>query len=201
MDNEEIAQKKLKRLAGVKDLSSAIKKLEKKKEAMEDDFKDWAHNLFENLNLVNLINNTLQNLKQSSSSKYALFKKSVQFGAGYLSKKKLIYQLKTALLKTFGIPEKIVSYSKDVAINNQDDINKNESPKESKQKIIEMMPQTGQIKAKPEHLPKPTYWPFFMALGLMFAGWGLLTIWLISVAGLLVFIISLIGWINILRHE
>lgn len=57
------------------------------------------------------------------------------------------------------------------------------------------------IKAKPEQLPKPTYWPFFMALGLMFMGWGLLTIWLISAAGLLVFIISLIGWINILRHE
>ncbi len=62
-------------------------------------------------------------------------------------------------------------------------------------------PEKEKIKAKPEHLPKPTYWPFFMALGLMFAGWGLLTIWLISAAGLLVFVISLIGWINILRHE
>ncbi len=56
-------------------------------------------------------------------------------------------------------------------------------------------------KAKPEHLPEPTYWPFFLALGLMFMGWGLLTTWLISVAGLIVLIISLIGWINILRHE
>jgi hypothetical protein len=56
-------------------------------------------------------------------------------------------------------------------------------------------------KAKPEHLPEPTYWPFFMSTGLMFAGWGLLTTWLISVAGLIMFIISLIGWINILRHE
>ncbi len=61
--------------------------------------------------------------------------------------------------------------------------------------------ETQTIKAKPEHLPKPTYWPFFMAMGLMFIGWGLLTIWLISAAGLLVFVISLIGWINILRHE
>jgi hypothetical protein len=57
------------------------------------------------------------------------------------------------------------------------------------------------VKAKPEHLPQPTYWPFFLALGLMFCGWGLLTTWLISVAGLIVFIVSLIGWINILRHE
>jgi hypothetical protein len=57
------------------------------------------------------------------------------------------------------------------------------------------------VKAKPEHLPQPTYWPFFLALGVMFCGWGLLTTWLISVAGLIVFTISLIGWINILRHE
>jgi hypothetical protein len=57
------------------------------------------------------------------------------------------------------------------------------------------------VKAKPEVLPKPTYWPFFLALGLMFLGWGLLTTWLISLAGFIVFVISLIGWINILRHE
>ncbi|HEY2348367.1 MAG TPA: hypothetical protein VGH64_05100 [Puia sp.] len=56
-------------------------------------------------------------------------------------------------------------------------------------------------KAKPEDLPKPTYWPFFVAMGLVFGGWGLLTTWLISVAGLLIFFISLFGWINILRHE
>jgi hypothetical protein len=61
--------------------------------------------------------------------------------------------------------------------------------------------QIEKVKAKPEELPCPTYWPFFLALGLMFLGWGLLTTWLISVAGLIVFVISLIGWINILRHE
>ncbi len=57
------------------------------------------------------------------------------------------------------------------------------------------------VKAKPEHLPKPTYWPFFFALGLSFAGWGLLSNWLISLAGGIVFIISLFGWINNLRNE
>ncbi len=61
--------------------------------------------------------------------------------------------------------------------------------------------QNETVKAKPEVLPKPTYWPFFLALGLMFLGWGLLTTWYFSVAGLIIFIISLIGWINILRHE
>lgn len=62
-------------------------------------------------------------------------------------------------------------------------------------------PQIEKVKAKPEHLPKPTYYPFFLALGLMFLGWGLLTTWLISLAGFIVFIISLIGWINNMRHE
>jgi hypothetical protein len=40
-----------------------------------------------------------------------------------------------------------------------------------------------------------------MAMGLAFFGWGLISTWLIAVGGLIVFIISLIGWINILRHE
>lgn len=57
------------------------------------------------------------------------------------------------------------------------------------------------VKARPEKLPKPTYWPFFSALGILFMCWGLLTIWIITVAGLIIFIISLAGWINILRHE
>ncbi len=61
--------------------------------------------------------------------------------------------------------------------------------------------QVEKVKAKPEILPKPTYWPFFLALGLAFIGWGLLTTWYFSLAGLIVFVISLIGWINILRHE
>jgi hypothetical protein len=57
------------------------------------------------------------------------------------------------------------------------------------------------VKAKPAELPNPTYWPFFMALGLVFSGWGLLATWLVSVGGLVVFVIALIGWIKILRHE
>jgi hypothetical protein len=62
-------------------------------------------------------------------------------------------------------------------------------------------PPTETVKARPEKLPEPTYWPFFMALGLAFAGWGLLSTWLVSLGGAIVFIISLAGWINILRHE
>ena len=56
-------------------------------------------------------------------------------------------------------------------------------------------------KARPECLPKPTYWPFFLAVGLAFVFWGLLTTWVILGAGVLIFAVALAGWINILRHE
>jgi hypothetical protein len=57
------------------------------------------------------------------------------------------------------------------------------------------------VKAKPERLPKPTYWPFFLAIGLTFTSWGLVTTWLISATGLVIFIVALTGWINEMRHE
>ena len=57
------------------------------------------------------------------------------------------------------------------------------------------------IKAKPEELPSPTYWPFFTALGLLFLAWGVIAGWIIFIAGFIVFAIALAAWINILRHE
>jgi hypothetical protein len=87
MRGENIPEKKLKKLTGAEDLSTAIENLEKKKVAMEDDFKEEAHYFFENLNPINVLDNTLQNMKESSSSKYSLLKEALAFGAGYLSKK------------------------------------------------------------------------------------------------------------------
>jgi hypothetical protein len=56
-------------------------------------------------------------------------------------------------------------------------------------------------RAMPEELPEPTYWPFYLAMGIMFSAWGLLTMWEFSLLGLIIIIIALVGWINILRHE
>ena len=55
--------------------------------------------------------------------------------------------------------------------------------------------------ARPQQLPRTTYWPFFLALGLAFLAWGLLANWTISVAGAVVMTIALAGWITELRHE
>jgi hypothetical protein len=65
----------------------------------------------------------------------------------------------------------------------------------------EIVPDKTWEKAKPEILPQPTYWPFFLAMGLAFIFWGLLTTWVILATGAMIFVMALIGWINILRHE
>lgn len=57
------------------------------------------------------------------------------------------------------------------------------------------------VKAKPEILPRPTYMPFLFAISLLFLGWGLLSTWIISVAGVIGIFISLYGWIKELLHE
>jgi hypothetical protein len=56
-------------------------------------------------------------------------------------------------------------------------------------------------KAKPEMIPRPTYWPFIMAVSLLFIGWGLIETWIISVAGAIGFFIALAGWIKELLYE
>ena len=50
-------------------------------------------------------------------------------------------------------------------------------------------------KAKPENLPKPTYWPFFLALSVVLIFWGILTSWIISGIGVVLFGVALTGWL------
>jgi hypothetical protein len=57
------------------------------------------------------------------------------------------------------------------------------------------------VKARPEVLPKPTYMPFLFAFSLMLLGWGLLSSWIISVAGVVGMGISIHGWIKDLLNE
>lgn len=55
--------------------------------------------------------------------------------------------------------------------------------------------------AKPKKLPKATYWPFFLALGLTLILWSIETGWMIGLSGLLIFLISLFKWIKDINHE
>ncbi len=58
----------------------------------------------------------------------------------------------------------------------------------------------GWSRPKPEHVPRPTYWPAVLALGVTFIFWGLITTPIIAGIGLLVGAIGLAGWIGELRH-
>ena len=51
----------------------------------------------------------------------------------------------------------------------------------------------------PDALPTPTVWPAVLALGACFLAWGILTSWLVSVAGFVGFGAGCAGWIAELR--
>lgn len=50
-------------------------------------------------------------------------------------------------------------------------------------------------------IPRSTYSPAVMALAIVCLLWGLLTTYLISLLGLVLLAVSLVGWIGELRHE
>jgi hypothetical protein len=52
-----------------------------------------------------------------------------------------------------------------------------------------------------ERLPRPTYFPAGLAMGIAFLFWGLITSWVTIVVGLALFIASLAGWITEIRYE
>jgi hypothetical protein len=51
-----------------------------------------------------------------------------------------------------------------------------------------------------QHLPKPTYAPALMALGLMLTLWGAITTWIVSAFGILLIAAAALRWIRDLRH-
>ncbi len=55
--------------------------------------------------------------------------------------------------------------------------------------------------AEPDYIPEPTYWPAFLALGATLLVWGLITSYIITAIGVVLFGWSLAGWIADLRHE
>jgi hypothetical protein len=58
----------------------------------------------------------------------------------------------------------------------------------------------GWFKLEAESLPKPTYWPAVMAVALMGIFWGIVTSPLVTAGGIILFIVSIAGWIGDLWH-
>lgn len=59
----------------------------------------------------------------------------------------------------------------------------------------------GWSKPRPEGLPRPTYWPAMLALGMTLALLGPVTLMAVTVVGLGMAVVALIGWIGELIHE
>jgi hypothetical protein len=51
-----------------------------------------------------------------------------------------------------------------------------------------------------ESLPRPTYFPAGLAMGVTFLFWGLITTWVVLLVGVALFIAALAGWITEIRH-
>lgn len=56
-------------------------------------------------------------------------------------------------------------------------------------------------KPRPYVIPRATYWPAMMAFGITFLLWGFVTSLVVLFAGVIVFAVSLAGWIGEMRHE
>ena len=53
----------------------------------------------------------------------------------------------------------------------------------------------------PEKIPEPTIWPLVLAFGATLLAWGVVTSWIISVVGLLLFVVGTCGWVSDMRHD
>ena len=54
---------------------------------------------------------------------------------------------------------------------------------------------------KPASIPPPTYWPFVLSLGATLMGLGVLTSYIISATGIVLFILAIIKWVGELIRE
>lgn len=55
--------------------------------------------------------------------------------------------------------------------------------------------------ATPQEIPHATYWPITVALGIALLFFGILTVYYISIAGFIIFLVGLGGWISDLFVE
>lgn len=102
MNNEETPGEKLEIIANTTDLSTAIKRLERRRMVMEEDLKDHFHLLLEDLKPTNILKNTLHEVQESTSLKHNLLKVAIGLGAGYFSRKMIVGKSAGIVKKALG---------------------------------------------------------------------------------------------------
>ena len=57
------------------------------------------------------------------------------------------------------------------------------------------------VKPLPEETPEPTFWPVSLAMSIIFILWGFISTWIITAVGIVLFSISVRGWVKDLLGE
>jgi len=102
MTNEETADQKLEIIANTNDLSTAIKRLERRRSVMEEDLKDHFHILLEDLKPTNILKNTIHEVQESTDLKHNILKVALGLGAGYFSRKMVVGKSAGIVKKALG---------------------------------------------------------------------------------------------------
>ncbi len=102
MNNEETAQVKLEKIANSTELTTAIKRLERKSMLIEEDLKDEFHIILESLKPSNILKHTIHEFQESTELKHNLFKVALGLGAGYFSRKLVIGKSAGLVKKALG---------------------------------------------------------------------------------------------------
>lgn len=102
MDNGETANEKLVKIASATELTTAIKRLERKRKLQEEDLRDEFHNMLESLKPSNILKNTIHEVQESTELKHNLFKVALGLGAGYFSRKLVIGKSAGIVKKALG---------------------------------------------------------------------------------------------------
>lgn len=100
MDNADISEGNV--YSSTDDISIAIKRLERKKNVMEEDLKDHFHLLLEDLKPANILKNTIHEVQESTPLKHNLLKIAVGLGAGYFSRKLVVGKSAGLIKKALG---------------------------------------------------------------------------------------------------
>jgi hypothetical protein len=58
----------------------------------------------------------------------------------------------------------------------------------------------GWIELPAEVLPRATYWPAVLAVGIMLIVWGLIGSMVLAASGVVLFVVAAAGWIHELRY-
>ncbi len=102
MNNEDIADKKLQKVANTNELETAIKRLKRKAEIQETDIQDHIHTILVSLKPTNLLKTTIHEVQESTELKHNLFKVALGLGAGYFSRKLVVGKSAGLVKKAIG---------------------------------------------------------------------------------------------------